>query len=133
VVSADGVYAGWLVRLGDGAVEAARLPAAVSIGTNPTFDGHGRRVEAHVLDRDDLELYGETVAVELVDRLRPTLRFTEVDALVRQMKADVEQCRQVFAEQVTSSGAAGACRRTPTCPDGERPDGWGLVGRRFGA
>lgn len=99
VVPSDGVYAGWLVRLGGGgAQEGARLPAAVSIGTNPTFDGQGRRVEAHVLDRDDLELYGETVAVEFVERLRPTLRFTDIDALVRQMKADVEQCRQVLAD-----------------------------------
>jgi riboflavin kinase/FMN adenylyltransferase len=104
VVPADGVYAGWLVRTGDGLAGETRLPAgetrlpaAVSIGTNPTFDGHDRRVEAYVLDRDDLELYGETVAVEFVDRLRPTLRFTDIDALVRQMKADVEQCHQVLA------------------------------------
>ena len=75
-----------------------RLPAAISIGTNPTFDGHHRRVEAYVLDRDDLELYGETVAVEFVERLRPTLRFSDIDALIRQMKADVEQCRQVLAQ-----------------------------------
>jgi riboflavin kinase/FMN adenylyltransferase len=95
VVPADGVYAGRLIRTGD-AGELV-LPAAVSIGTNPTFDGHERRVEAYVLDRDDLELYGETVAVEFVERLRPTLRFTDIDALVRQMKADVEQCRQVLA------------------------------------
>jgi riboflavin kinase/FMN adenylyltransferase len=106
VVPADGVYAGWLVRLGsdgaggDGAggdgAAGSRWPAAISIGTNPTFDGHDRRVEAHVLDRDDLELYDKTVAVEFVERLRPTLRFTDIDALVRQMKADVEQCHQVL-------------------------------------
>lgn len=98
VVPADGVYAGWLVRSGDAGAGETRLPAAISIGTNPTFDGHDRRVEAHVLDRDDLELYGESVAVEFVDRLRPMLRFTDVDALVRQMKADVEQCRHVLGE-----------------------------------
>lgn len=97
VVPADGVYAGWLVRRGAGDLAETKLPAAISIGTNPTFDGHDRRVEAYVLDRDDLELYGETVAVEFVDRLRPTLRFTDIDALVRQMKADVEQCHQVLA------------------------------------
>lgn len=96
VVPADGVYAGWLVRLGKAGTAEQRLPAAVSIGTNPTFDGHDRRVEAYVLDRDDLELYGETVAVEFVERLRPTLRFSDIDALVRQMKADVEQCRHVL-------------------------------------
>ena len=62
VVPADGVYAGWLVRPalpdGDG---RRRLPAAISIGTNPTFDGTERRVEAYVLDRTDLELYGVEV------------------------------------------------------------------------
>jgi riboflavin kinase/FMN adenylyltransferase len=91
-VPADGVYAGWLVR-GDG----QRLPAAVSIGTNPTFDGTQRRVEAYVLDRDDLELYGEGVALELTRRLRGTERFDSVDALTAQMAADVQAARAVLA------------------------------------
>ena len=62
-VPADGVYAGRLLR-----ASGEQLPAAISIGTNPTFEGTVRRVEAHVLDRTDLELYGESVAVELVER-----------------------------------------------------------------
>jgi riboflavin kinase/FMN adenylyltransferase len=88
----DGVYAGWLVRteLGE------RLPAAISVGTNPTFDGTVRRVEAYVLDRLDLDLYGETVAIEFVERLRPTLRFDGIDELIRQMAADVARCREVL-------------------------------------
>jgi riboflavin kinase/FMN adenylyltransferase len=99
VVPADGVYAGWLVRTRQvPGGEQIRLPAAISIGTNPTFGGHGRRVEAYALDRDDLQLYGEAVAVEFVERLRPTLRFADVDALVRQMKSDVEQCRSLLTE-----------------------------------
>ena len=97
LVPADGVYAGRLVRIarpeGD---PDHRLPAAVSVGTNPTFDGHERRVEAYVLDRDDLDLYGEPVAVELVRRLRPTLRFDGIEPLVVQMRADVEECRSVL-------------------------------------
>ena len=56
-----------------------RFPAAVSIGTNPTFDGLQRRVEAYVLDRDDLELYDQNVAIDFVERLRPTLKFDSVD------------------------------------------------------
>jgi riboflavin kinase/FMN adenylyltransferase len=89
---ADGVYAGWLVRteLGE------RLPAAISVGTNPTFDGTVRRVEAYVLGRDDLDLYGETVAIEFVELLRPTLRFDGVEALIRQMADDVARCREVL-------------------------------------
>ncbi len=90
-IPADGVYAGRLVRptLPPGAPDAV-LPAAVSIGTNPTFDGTQRRVEAYVLDRDDLDLYGERVAVEFVERLRPTLRFDGVGPLIEQMAADVD-------------------------------------------
>ena len=65
LVPADGVYAGWLLRAHhdrpDGEATDRLLPAAVSIGTNPTFDGTQRRVEAYVLDRTDLDLYGEQV------------------------------------------------------------------------
>jgi riboflavin kinase/FMN adenylyltransferase len=97
VVPADGVYAGWLVRpdLPDGEPDR-RMPAAVSIGTNPTFDGTERRVEAYVLDRTDLDLYGERVAIELVARLRPTVRFEGVDALLVQMAEDVRRCHEVL-------------------------------------
>jgi riboflavin kinase/FMN adenylyltransferase len=96
-VPADGVYAGRLVRpeLPPDAPDAV-LPAAVSVGTNPTFDGHQRRVEAYVLDRTDLDLYGERLAVEFVERLRPTLRFDGVDALVEQMGLDVARCRELL-------------------------------------
>jgi riboflavin kinase/FMN adenylyltransferase len=104
LVPADGVYAGWMLRLGlpEGSVDRV-LPAAVSIGTNPTFDGRRRRVEAYVLDRDDLELYGQEVALELVDRLRETLRFDDAGALVAQMRRDVEQTRQVLSRVVTDA------------------------------
>jgi riboflavin kinase/FMN adenylyltransferase len=99
MVPRDGVYAGWLLPLRDsptGDAEGLRWPAAISIGTNPTFDGTTRRVEAHVLDRDDLDLYGETVAVEFAERLRPTMRFDGVDSLIHQMTTDVRDCRKVL-------------------------------------
>ena len=103
LVPGDGVYAGWLLRLDRGEEDADRvMPAAVSIGTNPTFDGHQRRVEAYVLDRTDLDLYGEHVAVELVERLRPTERFDSVEALLEQMALDVQQCRTVLTSIVPS-------------------------------
>jgi riboflavin kinase/FMN adenylyltransferase len=91
-IPADGVYAGWLVR-----ADGDRLPAAVSIGTNPTFGGTARRVEAYVLDRDDLELYGERVGVEFADRLRETVAFAGVEPLLAQMARDVEQARALTA------------------------------------
>jgi riboflavin kinase/FMN adenylyltransferase len=88
-VPADGVYAGWLVRDGG---EGSRLPAAVSVGTNPTFDGAERRVEAYVLDAE-LDLYDEHVVVEFVARLRGMVRFEHVEALVAAMAADVDATR----------------------------------------
>jgi riboflavin kinase/FMN adenylyltransferase len=91
-VPADGVYAGWLTR-----ADGTRLPAAISIGTNPTFGGTSRRVEAYVLDRDDLELYGEHVAVDFLARLRETVRFDGIEPLLAQMALDVEQARQLTA------------------------------------
>ncbi len=89
----DGVYAGWLTRLDTG----QRYPAAISVGTNPTFDGAQRRVETYVLDHDDLELYGVEVGIDFVERLRGQIRFDSVEALVEQMTNDVAQTRQVLA------------------------------------
>jgi riboflavin kinase/FMN adenylyltransferase len=90
---ADGVYAGWLRRSDTG----ERFPAAISVGTNPTFDGHREsRVESYVLDRTDLELYGVEVEVEFVDRLRGMAAFDSVDKLVAQMHDDVEQARRIL-------------------------------------
>ena len=91
---ADGVYAGWLRRLdGDG----DPLPAAISVGTNPTFEGdRERRVESYVLDRDDLELYGVPVEVSFVARLRGMKRFDSVDELVETMADDVRRARAVL-------------------------------------
>lgn len=98
VVPADGVYAGWMRRVAHPADSPdGYLPVAISIGTNPTFDGSRRRVEAHVPGRTDLELYGEEVVLEFVTLLRPTLRFETVDELIAQMDDDVARTNQVLA------------------------------------
>ncbi len=98
MVPADGVYAGWMRRVGHPADQPdGYLPVAISIGTNPTFDGHRRRVEAHVPDRTDLALYGEEVVLEFVELLRPTWRFDTVAALVEQMTEDVVATRHVLS------------------------------------
>ncbi|WP_109509916.1 bifunctional riboflavin kinase/FAD synthetase [Nocardioides speluncae] len=90
---ADGVYAGWLRRLDTG----VRYPAAISVGTNPTFDGEReRRVESYVLDRTDLELYGVEVEVSFTARLRGMVRFEGVDALIDTMKDDVVRTREIL-------------------------------------
>ncbi len=92
-VPADGIYAGWLVRGGDA------LPAAISIGTNPTFEGRTRRVEAYVVDAPpeaDLDLYGDHVGLDFVARLRDTERFADVAELVATMNRDVDRVREVL-------------------------------------
>ncbi|MBO1753334.1 bifunctional riboflavin kinase/FAD synthetase [Actinotalea sp. BY-33] len=108
-VPADGVYAGWLRRPGlpDGLPDGY-LPVAISIGTNPTFDEVQRRVEAYVLDRTDLDLYDEEVVLELVARLRPTVRFDTVEDLVTQMAKDVARARDLLAPGPLVLGASEA-------------------------
>ncbi|MDO5711509.1 MAG: bifunctional riboflavin kinase/FAD synthetase [Micrococcales bacterium] len=103
LIPVDGVYAGWLLRPHLPETDHDRtLPAAISVGTNPTFDGTHRRVEAYVLDRTDLELYGESATIEFVERLRPTLRFESVDELLEQMAQDVVDCRRILSTIVPS-------------------------------
>lgn len=97
-----GVYAGWLqvVDPGDNAAAAAlvgqRLPAAVSLGINYTVGTEDLRVEAYVLDYEDLDLYGARVALDLVEWRRPMLDFGGIDGLVAALHEDVAWCRQVL-------------------------------------
>jgi riboflavin kinase / FMN adenylyltransferase len=93
-VPADGVYAGWLHRLDE--ATAPYWPAAISVGTNPTFDGAERKVESYVLDRTDLDLYGVSVEVVFQQRLREMVRFDSIDDLVDQMKRDVDSARELL-------------------------------------
>jgi riboflavin kinase/FMN adenylyltransferase len=88
-VPADGVYACWFTRP---AKPGARLPAAVSVGTNPTFSGRERTVEAFVLDVDE-DFYGQHVALDFVGRLRDQVRFDSSDELVTQIDDDVVRTR----------------------------------------
>jgi riboflavin kinase/FMN adenylyltransferase len=96
-IPADAVYAGWLATLGETGLETERWPAAISVGTNPTFDGQHRVVEAYALDRDDLDLYGAHVAVDFAARLRGMDRFDSVDELIAQMRIDIDQARVLVA------------------------------------
>ena len=120
----DGVYAGWLVDEGmpqggnaDGtAADAAaadvaddaaaagtprRWPAAISIGTKPTFSEktglNERVVEAYAITEDWLELYGHRVRVEFTGFLRPQVRFDGVDALKAELARNVEETKRLTA------------------------------------
>jgi len=95
-VPADGVYAGWLRRLDR--PDAPWWPSAISVGTNPTFDGTDRRVESYVLDRTDLELYDDLVEVVFVEHLRGMVKFDLVEALVDQMADDVDRARELLTD-----------------------------------
>ncbi|WP_090945760.1 bifunctional riboflavin kinase/FAD synthetase [Nonomuraea jiangxiensis] len=98
-IPADGVYAGWLECVPVANLPALyageRWPAAISVGTNPTFEGVPRTVEAYALDRDDLELYGVHVAVEFAARLRGNTRFESIDALIAGIEGDVAATRRL--------------------------------------
>ncbi|MBF6183445.1 bifunctional riboflavin kinase/FAD synthetase [Nocardia otitidiscaviarum] len=93
-VPADGVYAGWFTVLDSG--DPVRRMAAVSVGTNPTFDGRNRTVEPHVLDFDG-DLYGKRVAVDFVEQLRGMRKFDSIDELVEAIGRDVKQAREILA------------------------------------
>ncbi len=82
LVPPDGVYAGW----------ANDHRAAISVGTNPHFDGVERRVEAHLLDFDG-DLYGDRLVVEIWSPIREQRRFHSLDELVAAIDDDVEQTR----------------------------------------
>lgn len=103
-VPADGVYAGWLVDQGAGdAADAAtgsviRYPAAISVGTNPTFDDvPQRQIEAYVLDETGLDLYGHRVEVRFTARIRGMVAFTGIPALIAQMDDDIVRVREALA------------------------------------
>ena len=94
-IPADSIYAGWLASLGTGGAEAERWPAAISVGTNPTFGDQERSVEAYALDRADLDLYGVHVAVEFLTRLRGMERFDSAEELIAQMHRDADDARRI--------------------------------------
>lgn len=94
-VPADGVYAGRLSIVATGET----FPAAISVGTNPTFDGERmRRVEGYVLDRADLDLYDVEVRIEFVERIRGMERFAGVDELLVAMRDDVARTREILGD-----------------------------------
>ncbi|BBY16552.1 riboflavin biosynthesis protein [Mycolicibacterium litorale] len=103
-IPADGVYAAWFTVLGHGPVMGTVVPgeryqAAVSVGTNPTFSGRTRTVEAFVLDTS-ADLYGQHVAVDFVGRIRGQEKFGSIDDLVTAMNADTDRARAILRDSV---------------------------------
>jgi riboflavin kinase / FMN adenylyltransferase len=101
-IPADGVYAAWFTVLGHGPVTGTIIPgeryqAAVSVGTNPTFSGRTRTVEAFVLDTA-ADLYGQHVALDFVARIRGQCKFDSVRDLVAAMDKDTDRARALLAD-----------------------------------
>ncbi|MEU2431144.1 bifunctional riboflavin kinase/FAD synthetase [Streptomyces sp. NPDC007861] len=90
-IPADGVYAGWLTADGE------RMPAAISVGTNPQFDGTERTVEAYAIDRVGLDLYGLHVAVDFLAYVRGMEKFVSIEALLDAIAEDVKRARELTA------------------------------------
>ncbi|MDF4253107.1 bifunctional riboflavin kinase/FAD synthetase [Streptomyces sp. WMMB303] len=90
-IPADGVYAGWLT------VNGEAMPAALSVGTNPQFDGVERTVEAYAIDRVDLDLYELHAAVDFLEYIRGQEKFETLEALKARMAQDVEESRRLVA------------------------------------
>ncbi|MFH8475280.1 bifunctional riboflavin kinase/FAD synthetase [Streptomyces sp. NPDC018000] len=90
-IPADGVYAGWLDANGES------MPAAISVGTNPQFDGTERTVEAYAIDRVGLDLYGLHASVDFLAYVRGMLKFDSIDDLLVAMAADVKRCSELIS------------------------------------
>ena len=86
----DGVYAGWLYA------DDERYPTALSVGINETFQAVPRLIEAHVIDRNDLDLYDKVVSLEYVAYIRPAAKFDGVESLVAEINRDLDKCRKVL-------------------------------------
>jgi riboflavin kinase/FMN adenylyltransferase len=102
-----GVYATVVDRIGDDRRAQALALGAASIGVRPTVDGSRLAVEVHLLDFAG-DLYGATLRMHLVARLRPELRFEGLDALVAQMQRDIAETRRILAQRSPDPNANGA-------------------------
>lgn len=119
LLPADGVY---MTRA---RVQGQWFMGIANIGPNPTFDTQARKVEIHLLDFQD-DLYGTTLEVDFLARLRPTQKFPDIEALRNQLRADEEQTRQAFVHDYSLvespeselSQTITAWIRAKTAPDG---------------
>lgn len=91
-----GVYAGVLIRKVPNSQAVEHLPAAISVGNNPQFGAEKTTVEAHVLGRGDLNLYGQEVAIDFRAHLRDMQKFESVEALLAQMDIDIARSAELL-------------------------------------
>lgn len=100
LIPASGVYAVWAQIMdqttpGPSYLGGEALPAMMNIGTRPTFDGRNRTLEVNIFDFDG-DLYGQTVIITFVARLREERKFESPEALMAQLKEDQEQAKTIL-------------------------------------
>lgn len=94
-VPGEGVYVGRIIVDPHGP-ERAIYPAAISVGTNPTFDGEDLRIEAFAFDESELEIYGKPCAIEFVEKLRNQEKYNKIEDLQAAVERDVERSREIL-------------------------------------
>lgn len=92
----DGIYATWAI------INGKRYQSATSIGVRPTFDLTERLVEVFIIDFS-ADIYGETMGVEFVKKVRDQEKFDGLDALVKQINVDVDDCRKVLDQDLSNT------------------------------
>lgn len=96
ILPGDGIYAGWVKLLSNGQY----YPAAISIGTNPTFGEVARRLEAHLLSEEPLDLYGLKVEVIFTEYVRSMQKFDSVNDLIVAIEKDIEITKNILASDI---------------------------------
>jgi len=98
LVPLDGVYAGlaWI------AGKEPAWPAACNVGPNPTFGEYARKVEAHLIDFNG-DLYGKSIEIDFLERLRSAKKFSGLDELLKQIQVDIDDTRQICSSSISTS------------------------------
>ncbi|MGZ9108817.1 MAG: bifunctional riboflavin kinase/FAD synthetase [Micavibrio sp.] len=94
---AYGIYATWVKIMEDDGSESGWLPSATNIGIRPMFALQLGQVEAHIFDFNR-DIYGKTLRVRPVERLRGEAKFDSLNALIRQMDEDCRDARRILAK-----------------------------------
>ena len=89
----NGVYVTWAE------ISGKKFKSITNVGTRPTFGKNRLLVETHIMDFKE-EIYGKTIRVSFIERLRDEKRFAKVESLISQISTDVENARKVFARLV---------------------------------
>ncbi|MCY2933963.1 MAG: riboflavin biosynthesis protein RibF [Planctomycetota bacterium] len=100
ILPAPGVYAASARVVGNAGIKDTEFPAAINIGLQPTFESFVKQIEVHMIGFEDQDLYGSTLEVKWLSRIRETQRFDSVAKLMAQIREDIKSCKAVHDSQV---------------------------------